>query len=133
MRQINKNQNILYIAPIILYILLVKLSRKSYDKIMEIWKSVLGFENIYEVSNLGRVRRIKAGRRTYVGKILKQSTKRAGYKFVLLVKNKKAYCKHIHTLVMEAFNGKRPKNKEVDHINNVKSDNRIINLQYITH
>lgn len=61
----------------------------------EIWKSVIGYENFYEVSNLGRVRSLsrkvstKFGQRTVKGRILTQMTMPKGYKYVNLSKEGK--------------------------------------------
>jgi DNA-binding transcriptional regulator YiaG len=54
-----------------------------------------------------------------------------GYKTVCIVSNGKKYVRRVHRLVMEAFH--RPSHLEVNHINGIKSDNSLENLEYVTH
>lgn len=90
----------------------------------EIWKTIPGYEDYYEVSNLGRVRRIKTGY------ILKPSGKE--YLEVCLSKHNKQRYFYIHRLVATAFLP-NPENKpEVNHINGKKGDNRVENLEWFT-
>ncbi|GAG36088.1 unnamed protein product, partial [marine sediment metagenome] len=69
----------------------------------EIWKSIQEFLD-YAVSNYGRVKRIKSGQGTYIGKILKPRINRRGYFYFGLMKNKKRYSREIHRFVLTAFN-----------------------------
>ncbi len=101
---------------------------------IEIWKDVAGFEGIYQVSCFGRVKSLI----NYHGtseRILKQSKDRKGYLMVCL-KNKGIIQKRfrVHQLVAMAFLGHTPCGHKivVDHINDVKSDNRLSNLQLIS-
>lgn len=103
----------------------------------EIWKPILGYEGRYEVSNIGRVRSLVANHNgrycTKKEKILKQATNRLGYSVVRLTDdNKSLHTFTVHRLVMIAFVG-LAEGKEVNHINGIKSDNRIKNLEYVTH
>jgi hypothetical protein len=103
----------------------------------EIWKPIPGFEGRYEVSNIGRVRSLVANHNgrccTKKEKILKQATNRLGYSVVRLTDdNKSLHTFTVHRLVMIAFIG-LVKGKEVNHINGIKSDNRVENLEYLTH
>lgn len=91
----------------------------------EIWCDIPDYEGVYEVSNLGRVRRIKTGR------ILKPSTS-SGYFGVLLCINGVQTYNKIHTLVMKAFVGTRPNGYHTNHKNGIKKDNRLDNLEYVT-
>lgn len=108
----------------------------------EIWRDVKGYENIYQVSNLGRVksleRRIKTinnGTECYkfiCERILKQKTSYQGYKIVLLCNNGNRKYYSVHRLVATAFIP-NPNNKPcIDHCNCIKSDNRICNLRWCT-
>jgi hypothetical protein len=93
----------------------------------ERWLAVVGYEGLYEVSDLGRVKslaRAKAKER-----ILKQSCN-DGYCRVGLF-NKKQDRKLIHRLVLLTFLPLEEK-EEVDHINHIKSDNRLENLRWAT-
>ncbi len=95
----------------------------------EIYKSIPGYENIYEVSNYGNVKSIKFGKE----KILKPNKTRTGYLQVGLLKDGRKKI-GVHQLVAMAFLNHTPCGMElvIDHINDIKSDNRIINLQVVT-
>lgn len=99
---------------------------------MEIWKDVVGFDGVYKVSNLGRVYS------TLSNKVLKQMPRRHGYLSVWLYgkggisgRNGKGYS--VHRLVAEAFCERREGADEVNHINEIKTDNRAENLEWCTH
>lgn len=96
----------------------------------EIWKSVKGYED-YEVSDLGNVRSLNYYRSGKVRE-LKPTLYNNGYLHVNLWKNGKMKKFYIHRLVYEAFRGAIPKGLTVDHVNNVKTDNRLENLQLLT-
>jgi hypothetical protein len=95
----------------------------------EIWKDVIGYEGLYEVSNLGRVKSLGYNKQ----RILKQAIRKIGYLQVGLYKNNIGTTKLVHQLVAESFLNHIPKGNTlvVDHINNNKSDNRLKNLQII--
>lgn len=97
----------------------------------EIWKDVKGYEGLYQISNLGNVKSLK-----YAGgnkpKNLKP-TLNGGYYGVFLCKDgtKKRFT--VHRLVALAF-VPRIKNKAlVNHINEIKTDNRVENLEWCNH
>lgn len=94
--------------------------------IEEIWKDVVGYEGFYEVSNLGNVRR-KGKTNNLKGRI-----HRDGYRILVLCVNCEGKSFQVHRLVATAFIA-NPKNKEqVNHINGVKNDNRLENLEWAT-
>ena len=107
-------------------------------EVIEIWKDIKGFEGLYQVSNLGRVKSLERFRKgangslvTVKEKILKPLIDK-GYYQVCLSKqsNRKAYL--VHRLVWETFNGQIPEGLQVNHINEIKSDNRLENLNLMT-
>lgn len=110
----------------------------------EIWKSIRGFEGLYEASNYGKIRsldrRVRSGNRFNTnidsavkkGKILKQVDTGLGYLQVCLRKDGKNHSLYVHRLVWEAFNGPIPEGMQVNHINEIKSDNRLRNLNLMT-
>lgn len=96
----------------------------------EVFKDIPDFEGLYQVSNLGRVKSLKFNKE----RILKAGIESKGYCIVNLCKNKKQYSKHVHKLVAITFLDHVPCGHKlvVDHINNIKSDNRLENLQLTT-
>lgn len=97
---------------------------------MEIWKQLKEYPD-YEVSNLGNVKSLKFNKE----RILKALNDGKGYLTVSLLKNGKEKRKKIHQLVAMAFLNHIPNYNSivVDHINNIPKDNRLENLQLITH
>ena len=93
----------------------------------EIWKDIIGFEGIYEISNLGRIRRIKTGR------ILSTRRSDGWYITVTLYKDKKRYGKSLHRLVAETFVPNPYNLPEVNHIDEDKINNRADNLEFCDH
>lgn len=93
---------------------------------MEIWKSVVGFEGVYEISDLGKLKNVKTGYETYGHR------NQLGYMVSGLTKNKKSKSHFIHRLVATAFLA-NPENKPcVNHKNGKRDDNRLINLEWAT-
>ena len=101
--------------------------------IFEIWRPIVGYEGIYAISDLGRVRRELKGKRTFIGKIIKQSQDRQGYLRVGLTKNKICKTIKIHKIVASAFLGICPKGITVNHKDGIKANCRLSNLEYITY
>lgn len=95
---------------------------------MEIWKKIEGYEN-YEVSNEGRVRSL-GNDKTRKTKILRPSDNGWGYLHVNLFKNGKSKKFKVHRLVATAFVPNMFNLDEVNHINEVKTDNRAENLMW---
>lgn len=107
---------------------------------MEIWKDIPGYEGLYQVSNLGNVKSLprlvkRKGLVLLKEKILSPGISSGGYFTVSLCINNKAKTKTIHKLVAITFLGHIPCGYElvIDHINNDKLDNRVENLQVVTH
>lgn len=98
----------------------------------ERWRSVPGYEGLYSVSDLGRVRRDAAGVGTHAGRILKLSHHNNGYRHVILFAKGVKRLWFVHRLVTAAFIGPCPAGYEVDHINANRADNRVTNLRYLT-
>ena len=104
----------------------------------EIWKDIKGFEGIYRVSNLGRVKsleRFKKGKNgslvTVKEKILKPGLAH-GYYQVELCKNSIRKFYMVHRLVWEAFNSHIPEGYEINHLDERPVNNALSNLSLVT-
>ena len=104
----------------------------------EVWKDIKGFEEIYQVSNFGRVKSLLRKRRNRNGyfyikeKILKQSINTYGYLQVCLYNNCERSVKRVHRLVAETFIPNPSNKPEVNHIDGNKTNNKIDNLEWVT-
>lgn len=92
----------------------------------------MNWEGWYEVSNLGKIRRIKQGRGARVGQQRRQKISREGYRHVALMRDGHRQDCTVHSLVTAAFIGPRPEGHEINHKNLDKGDNRVENLEYVT-
>lgn len=98
----------------------------------EIWKPVIGYEGIYEVSNMGRVKSLPR-RKVLTELILKPNIKKkvkTSYYNIGLSRNNHKKKFYIHRLVAQAFLGDSP--LSVNHVNGDGLDNRIENLEYVS-
>lgn len=96
----------------------------------EEWRTVKGFEGCYEVSNLGRIysypRPYCKGGYSYGNKVGK------GYFQCTLSNRGKRLQIKVHNLVYKTFVGEIPEGYEIHHINRIRTDNRLENLQLLT-
>jgi len=102
-------------------------TEKEGGEVGEIWRDVVGFEGLYEVSDGGRVRNVGTGR------ILKLKRDKYGYHCLSLRKDGRPYYFLAHRLVGLAFLGIPTGDLEINHKNGKTTDNRIENLEWVTH
>ena len=102
----------------------------------EVWKDIAGYEGFYQVSNMGRVKRVehtdKMGH-TYKERILKQPKTPNGYLHVHLSKNEKTTWQLTHRLVAQAFCEKPDGCDIVNHLDNNHANNSADNLEWTTY
>lgn len=101
---------------------------------MEAWRPVVGYEGVYEVSDLGGVRALpkvdaQGGRRKM--RVFKPSKMDAwGHLGVKLRRDGVIKSRYVHQLVLEAFAGPRPAGFVACHWNDIPNDNRLANLRW---
>ena len=98
----------------------------------EVWKPIRNYESLYEVSSLGRVKRVQSmDARGHLRKerILKQFVTPHGYSQVCLWKNSKKTTFLVHVLVANEFISNPLCLSDINHINEIKTDNRVENLE----
>jgi hypothetical protein len=107
----------------------------------ENWIDVIGYEGLYQVSDLGNVKNLsrdvvsRGGTRKVKEKILKPYSTKHGYLFIKLSKNNDYKAIAVHKLVALCFLNHVLDGSHkiiVDHINGIKTDNRLVNLQLIS-
>jgi hypothetical protein len=96
----------------------------------ETWKDIKGFEGKYQVSNLGRVKSLNYNN-TNEERVLKLSNDKDGYEIVCLC-DKKKVVKKVHRLVAEAFLPNTDNLNIINHLNGIKTDNKIGNHEWCT-
>lgn len=96
----------------------------------EIWEPVVGYENLYEISNLGRIKSLKyrGGKKQ---KILSTYNVH-GYKRVRLFDGRTKHSTGVHRIVAEAFLDNPESKQFVNHIDGDKGNNRLENLEWAT-
>lgn len=99
-------------------------------EMLQTWKPIPGYEGLYEISSDGLIRIGKS--KPARGQILKQRIGNRGYKRICLCKKRVKKTYHVHALMMLAFVGPRPINETINHINGIRTDNHIGNLEYCT-
>src|SRR5690625_5266754 len=101
----------------------------------EVWKSVVGYEGLYEVSNRGEIRskdrQVWNGNVYYEkkGRILKKTKTTTGYWKVELYKNKKRKSKRVHRLVAKAFIPREKGKELINHLDGNPLNNKVNNLE----
>lgn len=105
----------------------------------EVWQPVLGYEGLYEVSNLGRVKSLSrlirrgSGHWQRPSMMLKPTIDpRIGYPAVRLVRNGLSRAHRVHVLVLTAFVGPPAKGQQCRHLNGNRRDPRLANLAWGT-
>jgi hypothetical protein len=103
----------------------------------EVWKDIPSLDNMYQASNMGRIKSkereiIKKEGRSYIKpqQLLSYNNNGRGYLSVMLAVDGKYFRRYVHRLVMEAFYGESK--LTVDHINRDKYNNTLDNLRYLT-
>lgn len=100
----------------------------------EEWRDVVGYEGLYKVSNLGRVKRLAGSCRCVKDRILVQQQNHRGYMHCDLSINNKIKTWSVHKIVALAFvyNDNPTEKTEVNHLNEIITDNRAENLSWVT-
>lgn len=105
---------------------------------IEIWKDVIGYEGLYQVSNLGRIKSLRRtitksnGKSMCVAERILKSFFNRGYEYVTLSKEAKQPNLKVHRLVAEAFLPNDNNLPDVNHIDENKANNRVENLEWCT-
>jgi hypothetical protein len=98
----------------------------------EEWRPVIGFHD-YEVSSIGRIKRVTPGRNTYIGKLLRPAHLPSGYLYVGLWRGSSAEDCLIHRVVAAAFLGLPPVSRRwVHHRDGNPANNVVSNLEWVT-
>ena len=104
----------------------------------EIWKDVIGYEGLYQISDNGKLRSTERtikypdgySDRLFKSKELSLNVSKNGYIYFDLYRNQKRKRFFSHVLVMMSFIRPKQGFEDINHINGIKKDNRIDNLEY---
>ena len=99
---------------------------------LEVWKDIKDYEGIYQVSNFGNVKSL-GNEFSRKERLLKLSPQSKGYLTVVLQKNSTRRMVLVHRLVAHYFIPNIDNKPQVNHINGIKTDNRVENLEWVLH
>jgi hypothetical protein len=107
---------------------------------MEIWKDIIGYEGLYQVSNFGNIKRLQKFdfkgtnncKRIFKEKKHSPVLQKTGYFLCALTKDKITKKYLVHRIVAKAFISNPEDKPQINHINGIKSDNRLENLEWNT-
>jgi len=112
------------------------------EEVEEVWRDLPNYERIYQISNLGRVKSkdhfvyyLEGGKkrsRIQIGRFLKLQTSLKGYLQVCISKDGTKLNTGVHILVALSFIPNNENKEQVNHINCIKTDNRVENLEWCT-
>lgn len=115
-------------------------TQEEYDALMEAeeWKDIEGYEGLYKVSSLGRVKSFhqtyKEGADPIDGKLLSAGINTQGYYVVVLFKrSRKPKTCTVHRLVASAFIPNPESKRCINHKNGIRHDNRLENMEWATY
>lgn len=107
--------------------------------VKEIWKDIEGYDGVYQISNIGNVQSVQTYYRKRTGvttvrtQPIKQFVNKYGYLVVTLHKNCIAKTKTVHRLIAKAFIPNPDNLPCINHKNQIKTDNRLENLEWCTY
>lgn len=99
---------------------------------MEDWRDIPGYSGLYQINRQGEIISLNY-RRTQKTKLMIPGIDKNGYNYICLCKEGKCRWFKVHRLVWETFVGPIPDDYEINHLNEVKYDNRLENLEVVTH
>lgn len=94
----------------------------------EIWKEIKGFNQLYQISNFGRVKSFHFGKE----RILRPGKNTGGYLHVALCLDGKSYIRLVHILVASTFLGEIPEDYQVNHLDGVRDNPTLTNLEIVS-
>lgn len=105
---------------------------------IEEWRDIIGYEGLYQVSNIGRVKtmaRLHRESRPYMKqeRLMNPPVNSVGYPQVCLYKDKKGVIQSVHRLVATVFLERKPEHQVINHIDGNKLNNHVDNLEWCTY